>query len=34
MKVSFTSIWDDGTVVTTPGTYDPDTGEYRLAGWH
>ena len=27
MKCTFTSIWDDGSVVTTPGTYDPETGE-------
>lgn len=23
----FTSIWSDGSVITTPCTYDPETGE-------
>jgi hypothetical protein len=28
MKIEFTSVWNDGSdVVTTPGTYDPKTGE-------
>ena len=27
IKCTFTSIWDDGTTVTTPCTYDPKTGE-------
>jgi len=27
MKCEFTSVWDDGSVVTTPCDYDPDTGE-------
>jgi hypothetical protein len=26
-QVSFTSVWDDGSEITTPGTYDPETGE-------
>lgn len=27
MKCEFTSVWDDGSVVTTPCEYNPDTGE-------
>jgi hypothetical protein len=27
MNVSFTSVWSDGTIITTPATYDPATGE-------
>lgn len=27
MKCEFTSVWDDGSIVTTPCEYDPDTGE-------
>jgi hypothetical protein len=26
MKCEFTSVWDDGSVVTTPCEYDPETG--------
>jgi hypothetical protein len=27
IQVLFTSVWDSGTEITTPGTYDPRTGE-------
>jgi hypothetical protein len=27
MKCTFTSIWDDGSIVTTPCEYDPKDGE-------
>jgi hypothetical protein len=27
MKCTFTSEWDDGSIVTTPCEYDPETGE-------
>ena len=27
IKCSFTSVWDDGSVVTTPCTYNPETGQ-------
>jgi len=27
MKCTFTSVWDDGSEITTPATYDPKTGE-------
>jgi len=26
VKCTFTSVWDDGSVVTTNGQYDPNTG--------
>lgn len=26
IKCEFTSVWDDGSVVTTPCEYDPETG--------
>jgi hypothetical protein len=27
IKCEFTSVWDDGSIVTTPCIYDPKTGE-------
>ena len=27
IKCTFTSVWDDGSEITTPCTYNPETGE-------